>query len=483
MSTARQPMLPVLFSLGAAVPFGCNRPCVGAGCAETYAGALAGVLRGGDLAGVVEGSPLDTWASVRGTRDLGSDWDVDLAAGALLVGAPVGDSALLFALGTGGRLEVADATASIMGEAAEDRFGHAVAFLDAANGGPGLVVGAPGRDHTNASRDEGAVYVFEDLGPGAAGDWSAEQAEIRISGDAVGEGLGERVAACGDVDGDGAPDWVAAAPLADAEDALAGSVLLGASGAVAGIGRAGTAAALGSTWTGTGVGARAGSAVACADDVDGDRVPDLLVGAPYADGDHEAEGAVYLLPGAPLPAAGPLAGAASQVLRGWTAEAWLGWSIATGDIDGDGLADVAAGAPGAEQGAGLVFVWPGATLVEGGGPLPSFRVHGEAPGDRLGRALAIGDLDGDGYADLAMGAPERNPSETGDPASYDSGALYVFRGAASWAGWRANLDAGAADLVLVDTQQYLRTGQLVRAADFDGDGTGDLALLHRYDPD
>ena len=54
--------------------------------------------------------------------------------------------------------------------------------------------------------------------------------------------------------------------------------------------------------------------------------------------------------------------AATRVLSGLGEQHWAGWSVATGDLDGDGRSDVAAGAPGADRGAGMVLVWLGSEL-------------------------------------------------------------------------------------------------------------------------
>ncbi|MEQ1891142.1 MAG: FG-GAP-like repeat-containing protein [Planctomycetota bacterium] len=90
---------------------------------------------------------------------------------------------------------------------------------------------------------------------------------------------------------------------------------------------------------------------------------------------------------------------------------------AAGDVNGDGRADVIVGAPGANAGRGVALVLSG----QDGAVLLTLK--GEQPGDNLGRnACGAGDADGDGHADLLAGA---NGSDAVGP---DSGRAYLFSG-------------------------------------------------------
>jgi hypothetical protein len=90
-----------------------------------------------------------------------------------------------------------------------------------------------------------------------------------------------------------------------------------------------------------------------------------------------------------------------------------GSALATGDLDGDGLDDLAVGVPGddtAGADAGAVAVHMGSTSRTW--PAAS-RIVGESGGDAFGAVLAVGDLDGDGLAELVVGAPEANDGSAG----------------------------------------------------------------------
>lgn len=152
---------------------------------------------------------------------------------------------------------------------------------------------------------------------------------------------------------------------------------------------------------------RFGNTLAQAEDLDGDRVKDLLVGAPYA-----SKGRVY----AYSAASGALLWDVGPGLAGDR----LGLSLAGfGDYDGDGIDDVLAGAPEAGGQAGKVYVLSGLD----GATLDSF--VGAESGDRLGASLALlEDLGGDAVLDFAVGVPGEDP-----PGRPQAGAVELRSGA------------------------------------------------------
>jgi hypothetical protein len=159
---------------------------------------------------------------------------------------------------------------------------------------------------------------------------------------------------------------------------------------------------------------------------------------------------------------------------------------ARGDFDGDGYTDLAVGAPGdsvqGQQSAGAVNIIYGARrgLTERGDEqftaAPASIGSVPAPGARFGAALAAGDLDGDGYDDLAIGTPGSDPG--GLAPAPNAGMVIVLYGSrggllarAGHSTWSQN-SIGIAD----DAQGGDLFGSTLAIADFDGDGEDDLAI-------
>jgi len=202
---------------------------------------------------------------------------------------------------------------------------------------------------------------------------------------------------------------------------------------------------------------RFGSAVVGLGDIDGDGYDDLAVGAPGNDDAGEGAGAVYVFLGA---LGGPVQ---SQKLSPAPAGGELGGGLsAAGDVDGDGQPDLAAGASG-EDGSGAAYVW---TDTGDGLELQS-RLVADDPdeGDLFGHALGAGDLDGDGYDDLVVSAPND------DELATDAGAVYWFPGGAGGPSTADQRKLMARDGLAGDAFGYALT-----TAQLDEDGRADLAV-------
>ncbi len=291
------------------------------------------------------------------------------------------------------------------------RFGAAIAGIGDINGDghDDLLVGAPRAEQDGSRRGRVTVYS------GANGARLFRQAGTSAFG-----GFGSAVAGGGhDVDGDGTPDFVVGAPR-DVTPAGTVTVFSGAT-------RKRIFSAKGEA-----DGDEFGAAVALVADVDGDGLADLLVGAPHNDAAGTNAGRAYLI-----------SGKTRAVLSVHDGAAWdfFGSSVSeAGDLDGDGLGDLWIGAPFHDGGA---FNAGAAHAFSGASGALLFSVLGSAVGDQLGFTVRpAGDVDGDGALDLLACA------SAADAGGIDSGAVVVVSGASglpitTLPGWGASLYATA----------------------------------------
>ncbi|MDQ3033220.1 MAG: MopE-related protein [Myxococcota bacterium] len=211
------------------------------------------------------------------------------------------------------------------------------------------------------------------------------------------------------------------------------------------------------------IGAFFGMAAAAAD-LDGDGYTDLAVGAPYVGAADE--GAVYVFYGS----ATGLAAAPSLTLLGTQAGAEFGRSVAAaGDLDGDGYADLVVGAPMHDAGAldeGAAFVFYGSAAGIGATPDVTLDNPRNDASARFGaRVAGIGDVDGDGLADLAIAAPLQDTL-----VGSSAGQVLIYAGAS------AGIASSPSRTIDTTFGAASQLGSALAGGDFDGDGIGDLAI-------
>jgi hypothetical protein len=197
-----------------------------------------------------------------------------------------------------------------------------------------------------------------------------------------------------------------------------------------------------------------GAALGSAGDVNGDGFSDVIVGAPGVNGSN---GRAYVYLGSALGLSGTPSWTAEGVPAG-NINPNLGSAVGTaGDVNGDGYADVIVGAPGYNVG-GRAYVYHGSSL--GLSSIAAWTFDGEQPWDGLGTAVgSAGDVNGDGFGDVIVGSPWNG-----------SGRVYVFAGSA------AGLSTGAA-WVIDGAQEGSGFGLSAgTAGDVNGDGFSDIVV-------
>lgn len=364
---------------------------------------LAVVLPGTALAADIDGDGIDDIVVGAHRFDELDQYTYAGAAGVLLGGAQGF---------TADELEVPLAQAGA-------RAGFAVATGDFdCNGKMDFAVGIPGAD--DGQIDAGTVEVYYQ--DGLVDSETITRADFTPSEDYVTQNdhFGRSLAAA-DFDGDGCTDLAIGAPQAERADISHGIVYIGygQQNLVLSKGIAPENHVYATSWTASW---RHGFELAVGEfsstlSAQGLPKAELVISDPrWTDGNGDKVGRVdiveyqssnlYRLP--------------NQAMVGTQVDGWFGWTMAAGDFYANSGTDLAVGVPGYQSDfTGVVEVYAGTDLTS-----PQDSIIQAGLNDRYGYALAAGDLDGDGLDELAAGAPMATPS--GGPAN--AGMVWVYEG-------------------------------------------------------
>ncbi|MBN1900665.1 FG-GAP repeat protein [Candidatus Sumerlaeota bacterium] len=334
---------------------------------------------------------------------------------------------------------------------ANANYGYCVSFAGDVNGDglSDVIVGALAYD--SGQTDEGKCFLYygEREMPESISSWTKES-------DQANSEFGQTVACAGDINGDGYSDVILAAPYYDNGEINEGRIYV----------------YLGQvndelmdipfiTLEGNEDYANFGYSVACAGDVNNDGFDDIIVGAP---GHTSYTGKAFIYGGS----SGAMSGTPIWEKSGPAASSRFGMSVAwAGDVNGDGYSDVIIGAPYYSNSRGQAQVYWGGSEALGANPMWTFT--GIQAGDYFGNSVAsAGDVNGDGFSDVIVGAPEYTNGQDIE------GAVYVFHGSINGvhttADWKTESDQF--DAMFGDS--------VSSAGDVNGDGYSDVIIGAPY---
>jgi len=377
---------------------------------------------------------------------------------------------------------------AINGEAAGDYSGWSVSdagdvngdgFDDLIVGSAGsLFSGTPGKSYVVFGKTDSSAVNLSEVTSGIGG--------FAINGEAAGDNSGFSVSGAGDVNGDGFDDLVVGAFGADPNGESSGKsyVVFGKADS--------TAVSLSDVANGTGgfaingeAGNGVGFSVSGAGDVNGDGKDDLIVNAPGANADGSGKSYVVFAKAdnSSVEVSDVAAGIGGFAINGEAEDDGAGFSVSdAGDVNGDGLADLIVGASAADpngESSGKSYVVFGkadgtaVALSDVASGIGGFVLNGEVAYHEAGISVSsAGDVNGDGKADLIVGA------QGADPNGNSSGKSYVVFGKTD--GGAVNLSdvaAGNGGFVLNgEGKSSISGGSVSSAGDVNGDGLDDLIV-------
>jgi hypothetical protein len=288
-----------------------------------------------------------------------------------------------------------------------DGYGASGGGVDDCAPPPGYVVNDTDCDDSEGAVNPGQAEICDDGidnncngiadgiadGCGLQGSIPLSTADAKLMGEGSDDAAGISAASAGDVNGDGLDDILVGAYQYISGGPGKAYLVLGPVTGIASL------AAADAVLVGENIYERAGAAVAGGGDVNGDGLDDILIGATHV---NNWDGAAYLVQG-PITGVVPLAAADAKIPGEEGGQ--VGASLALGDLDDDGHADLVVGANEEFGDYGAVYIVNGPASGVIATPSANARYHAATDSDHLGISVSAGgDVNNDGRADLLMGA-------------------------------------------------------------------------------
>jgi len=267
-----------------------------------------------------------------------------------------------------------------------------------------LIVGAP--EAKPSSNKSGAALIYLDYENNPA-----DTIDDYLAGEGDGDYFGFSYSNLGDVDGDNISDYAIGAINAEGHAPISGSAYVYKGGEyppqlLVKLKGENTFDKLGYALTGG--------------DVNGDGIGDIISTAPFTFHEEFQAGAVYVFFGGEK-----LSDQPDIIIQGDKINASVGKAVATGDVNGDGFADIIM------DGHAKVFIYYGGTDIKSrieNDMTPDVKIRSDGcchGGSGFGYTIAYaGDVDGDGFGDIFVGNPNRSSAAVYDNA----GSFYIFKG-------------------------------------------------------
>ena len=270
-----------------------------------------------------------------------------------------------------------------------------------------VIVGSSFYD--NGQTDEGRAYVYYGSASGLSltVNWTAEN-------NSASSNFGNSVSTAGDVNGDGY------------SDVIIGAYNFNNNGRAYAYYGSASGLSVTSNWNSnvSQFVAQFGYSVSTAGDINGDGYSDIVIGAPAYDNGQTNEGRAFVYNGSST---------GLSLTQSWTAESnqansGFGTSVSTaGDVNGDGYSDVIAGAnaySNGETNEGKAYVYHGS--VSGLSVSANWTKESNQADSRFGAGVSsAGDVNGDGYSDILVGAHFYNNGES------DEGSVFEYNGSSA----------------------------------------------------